>query len=259
MKKMSVAPILLALGACFFTSAEIVQSQDGEGNPSPQTRETQEIATRIVQRTNDYRQEQERGPVVVSPVLQETTQDFAAYMAEQDKYSHTADGRRPSERAAQHGYEYCQISENIAYIDAPAHATPEELAEQFAQGWINSPKHRKNMVDPTATETGVAVARSDATGRYYAVQMFGRPRTAAIRFEIANESPREIAYQIDEQTYQLPPRHVRNHAQCRPSPVKFVLASETANSAKPTRTVTPRDGDRFAIVDGPAGLKLERR
>ncbi len=35
---------------------------------------------------------------------------------------------------------------------------------------------RKNMLAPEVTETGVAVARSGKTGRYYAVQMFGRPR-----------------------------------------------------------------------------------
>ena len=44
------------------------------------------------------------------------------------------------------------------------------------EGWERSAAHRKNMLDRDATEIGVAVAHSPRTGRYYGVQVFGRPR-----------------------------------------------------------------------------------
>jgi uncharacterized protein YkwD len=42
------------------------------------------------------------------------------------------------------------------------------------EGWKRSPGHRRNLLAREATQTGVAVARSDQ-GYYYAVQLFGRP------------------------------------------------------------------------------------
>ena len=44
------------------------------------------------------------------------------------------------------------------------------------------------MLDADATETGISVARSEHTGYYYAVQMFGRPKSDAIEFQISNRS-----------------------------------------------------------------------
>ena len=40
------------------------------------------------------------------------------------------------------------------------------------------------MLDPAVTETGVGVARSERTGDYYGVQMFGRPTTEMMEFQI---------------------------------------------------------------------------
>ena len=42
--------------------------------------------------------------------------------------------------------------------------------------------------DPDVTETGVAVARSEKTGYYYGVQMFGRPKSAAVVFKVENRA-----------------------------------------------------------------------
>ena len=54
----------------------------------------------------------------------------------------------------------------------------DKLAEDFVQGWKDSEGHRKNMADENMMHVGVAVARSPATGGYYAVQLFGRPSRA---------------------------------------------------------------------------------
>ena len=137
-----------------------------------------EAAQAIVVGTNALRREHGLDRVEVAPRLAETARDFATFLARTDLFDHTADGRHPEDRAKSHGYDYCLVSENIAYEFHSRGFATAELARAFVEGWRNSRGHRRNMLDRDATETGVALARSSRTGRYYGVQMFGRPRAA---------------------------------------------------------------------------------
>ena len=92
-------------------------------------------------------------------------------MAATDMYGHEADGRQPWDRVRTQGYDYCEVAENIAYAWRTNGFSPEQLVNEFVQGWEHSPEHRKNMLNPDLTEIGVAVARSPDTGLYYAVQI----------------------------------------------------------------------------------------
>ena len=60
------------------------------------------------------------------------------------------------------------------------------------------------MVDPNVTETAVAVAHSATTDYYYAVQLFGRPKSQMIEFKVANRTGDSVEYTLDGQTFQLP-------------------------------------------------------
>ena len=51
----------------------------------------------------------------------------------------------------------------------------------------------------------MAVAHSKKSGRYYAVQVFGRPRSESIAFEIVNQSSGKISYEIDAKSETLEP------------------------------------------------------
>jgi uncharacterized protein YkwD len=96
-------------------------------------------------------------------------------MAAHERLAHDADGRTPGERARRAGYDYCAIAENIAYQYGSAGFATEDLAQRFASGWQRSRAHRENLLDRDVLETAAAVARSRRSGRYYAVQLFGRP------------------------------------------------------------------------------------
>jgi uncharacterized protein YkwD len=211
-----------------------------KGDNSP---DLAEVVKLVVARTNEFRKAEGRPEVKVNQELTATARYFADYMARTGEYGHRADGRRPADRAEKHGYEYCLISENIAYVFDPAGFTTEGLAGKFVTGWKESPGHRENMLDPDVTETGVAVAQSDETGYYYAVQMFGRPQADRIEFEIANESPEEVSYTIGDRTFTLPPRYTRTHSQCRPPEVTMDWPGEQEPA-----TVRPANGDRYTIV-----------
>jgi uncharacterized protein YkwD len=210
-------------------------------------------AQQIVDRTNRFRQEQHRLAVTVNDKLSATARDFAGWMAATDFYGHEADGRPPADRAKAHGYDYCLVAENIAYAWRSTGFTTEELVTQFVEGWQKSPGHRKNMLDPDVTETGVGVARSGDTGLYYAVQLFGRPKALKIEFKIANRAGVAVKYKIGDQAYDVKPRTIMTHELCRPEEVGLVAAD-----GSPAAKVRPANGERYAVVQTEGKLTLAK-
>lgn len=201
----------------------------------------------IVKQTNEFRKEQKRASVAVNPKLTEAAQYFAEYMAKTGKYGHDADGTQPADRAKKFEYEYCIVAENIAYQYRSTGFVQDELGKLFVEGWKDSPGHRKNMVDSDVTETGVAVAQSEETGYYYAVQMFGRPKSQAIEFQLENESEETVEYKVADQKFTLPPRYTRTHQVCRTLDVTLNLPAGKAGAKGEAKTLRPGSGDHFVI------------
>jgi hypothetical protein len=110
------------------------------------------------------------------------------------------------------------------------------------------------MLDPDVVETGVAVARSDETGYWYAVQMFGRPASSAVEFKIANHSDAEVEYAIGDYTFQLPPRYTRTHTRCRSSSIRFDFPQGQGDD----ETVQVSNGDQYAIVKENGQLEIRK-
>jgi uncharacterized protein YkwD len=202
---------------------------------------------RIVERTNELRKAAKLEPLLVSETLGRAAQAFANFMARTNRYGHMADGRRPSTRTSAQGYESCLIAENIAYLyGSEPRNTDEEVASRFVAGWEESAPHRQNMLNPHLVEMGIAVARSEDTGTYFAVQVFGRPASLATHFEIENKSGDEVEYTIDDESFTLPPRFRRVHERCMPS--EFRLVSGVNNP----EVLTVTEGEHLLIRDGAA-------
>ncbi len=127
--------LILSLG----TLGQVIEEEDREASPpapAGQVKSALERATQqIVERTNRFRREQKHAEVQTDPKLTDAARYFADYLAKTDKFSHTADEKQPGERAKEHGYDYCFVSENIAYEENPAGATTEGLAEKFVEVW----------------------------------------------------------------------------------------------------------------------------
>ncbi|HUG91601.1 MAG TPA: CAP domain-containing protein [Planctomycetaceae bacterium] len=213
----------------------------------------------IVERVNRLRQEQGLEPLSTDRTLAETAAAFAGFMARTDLYGHTADGNRPSERASEHGYEFCIISENIAYQFRTRGFETAELARRFVEGWKNSPPHRENLLDPDVTETGVGIAQSEQTGVFYAVQMFGRPKSLAIEFSITNPTEQVVHYQIEDRTFELPPRYTRTHTRCRAADVELLAEAENdGDEPKSLDAVRPENGDEIQITIEAGQVRFDR-
>jgi uncharacterized protein YkwD len=227
------------------TDSEALAPESAASSPD-QPPDLQDSALAIEQRTNEFREEQGLSPVSRNEKLLETAKDFAQYMARTDNYGHHADDRTPAERVAAHGYEYCLVAENIAYQYNSQGFTTGELTEGFVEGWKNSPEHRDNMLEPAAMETAVAIARSDETGNYYAVQLFARPRSAQIAFSIANRSGEDVTYQVGERSFTLPPRYTRTHQQCRQETLTF---SRGADDADMDQSFTVASGATYVVTE----------
>lgn len=203
-----------------------------------------ETARHIVEQANAFRAEQSLPAVRVNAELQAAAEAFARHMASTGEHSHTADGRTPTQRATGAGYDYCIVTENIAYhASSRDPASAAQLAARMLRGWKDSPGHRRNMLDAAVTDTGVGLAR-DSRGRYFAAQMFGRPRSAAIRFSIFNPSADEVRYSVGSQANVAQPRVARTHEICRPVAVRFELPGG-GSFAEPAV-----DGARYTIRDG---------
>ncbi len=186
-------------------------STDARAAESP---DLPDAARRVVEGTNALRRAGGRAALQPEAKLLAAARGFAEWMAKHDEYGHEADGKLPRDRARAQGYEDCMVSENIAYQMSSKGFTTAELARGLVEGWKGSPGHRRNMVDPDAVHTAVAIARSDDSDRYYAVQMFGRPRALRIRFQVRNESGDSLAYRVGEREFTLKGRSTRSHEVC---------------------------------------------
>lgn len=211
------------------------------------------VAEMVARQTNAFRASNRLPALTVNPTLADAAQRFAEYMAGTEQYGHEADGRQPTERARAQGYEYCMIAENIALQFSSLGFDSEELANRLVEGWVESPGHRRNLLLPQVVDIGVGIARSLRTQRYYAVQLFGRPKSATVRFEIANRSDAPIRYELDAEAFTLPPRVTRTHQGCFSSTLKVLWSEGPASPG-----FEPRDGARYTVQRDQAGqLRLQ--
>jgi hypothetical protein len=193
----------------------------------------------IARRTNEFRVEHGLARLEPNAPLAQAAQAFADYMARTDRYGHAADGRQPSDRAEARGYRYCSVAENISYQYSSESFATEELARRFVEGWKDSPGHRRNMLNPHVVHMANAVAQSQKTGRFYGVQMFGRPRESSIEFGIANRAKTQVRYRLEGESFTLSAGQARIHTVCLPPEVTFVNAAGG--------TFRPQAGERLRV------------
>lgn len=191
----------------------------------------------IVDKTNAFRRDHSLPALPSNVHLTQAAQQFAEFMAKTGKYGHRADGRTPADRVKAANYAYCAIRENIAYHRDSRAITAEDLAEFFTQGWINSPGHRENILAQYATETGVGVATKDGL-TYFAVQLFGRPKSAAYEVTLTNKTKLMQTVNIEDddgsRSTDLPPLTTLKMERCYPITLNIKDSAISESIADPT-------------------------
>jgi uncharacterized protein YkwD len=231
--------------------SEVISSGSPRTALPPKVPDLREAARLVFKRTNQFRAEHDLPNLAHNDALEHAADYFARYMARTGRYGHTADGQRPMQRVEEHGYEPCIVAENIAWELNTRQQTAESLAEAFMTGWIQSPEHRRNLLDPDVKELGVSLAHSLDTDQFYAVQDFGRPKSLAIHVRVSNPTTATISYKLGDHEFSLPPGFIRTHEICRPGKIAFQLPKREAGSSGES---FPIDGDaQFQVTRGSSG------
>lgn len=174
-----------------------------------------EVEAQLLKAANDFRADNGLGRLSPNARLSGEARSFAEYLARTGGFSHTADGREPSDRALAAGYEYCTLAENLAYESDSSGFSIERLVRLLMAGWEASPGHRRNLLDRDVTETGVGVARAPGENqKYVAVQVFGRPVSDRYSFSIENETSEAAGYVFEGEHRWLPAHTRAVHTTC---------------------------------------------
>lgn len=102
---------------------------------------------RVLALINIERSNYSLSPLSWNSQLATAAQNHSSSMANNDFYDHTGVDGSPWERIINSGYQYTTAAENIA----AGYLTPDEVVA----GWMSSPGHRDNILNPNFTEVGV--------------------------------------------------------------------------------------------------------
>lgn len=229
----------------------------------PVTPDIPAVEQHVVELTNEFRARHKRAAVKPNKTLSQAARAFARYLALNDQFSHTADGREPAQRAERAGYEYCQLSENLALNLNSEGFESKELALDTVEGWMNSPAHRKNLLAPHVTEIGIGVVRAPHEHpKYITVQLFGRPKSDILTFQVTNSTNKTITYGFGQEQHTIKPHFAFSHTSCEPVTLNFVAAETKGKRRKMTGEFQPKDGAIFALKPAPDGavvVKLKKK
>jgi uncharacterized protein YkwD len=144
----------------------------------PQMQDLGAVSRRVLELANQARARARRcgstpfaavAPLQLNVTLSRVALRYAQQMALYGYMDHTGrDGSSPAARITRSGYRWREVGENLA----SGIMTP----EQVVGGWLHSPEHCANLMDPLFSEMGVAFAvnRHNDAGVYWAME-FGTP------------------------------------------------------------------------------------
>lgn len=120
---------------------------DGCRVPAAQT----QLRSDALRTVNQAREQAGLARLRPNPLLDRAAQEHACDMALSGRLSHTgSDGSQPPDRLRRAGYAFRTGAENVAVgFDSGAAVTA---------GWMASPGHRRNILDPAVTEAGFGLA-----------------------------------------------------------------------------------------------------
>lgn len=112
-------------------------------------------------------------PLALDPALLAAARRYSQELATRRQISHysTVPGLRTfRERMAAAGARARLAGENLARLTS----SPETLPENVVNAWLRSPGHRRNLLDPAFSRTGIGVVLGD-DGVWYVTQLYATP------------------------------------------------------------------------------------
>jgi uncharacterized protein YkwD len=125
-------------------------------------------AGELLERVNQLRQERHLLPLRASAELAAVAQAYAEELVQRGEIDHISrSGRNPLQRVQAAGIAgFSLLAENLgrSSVQGPR-------LEAIVRGWLASPVHRENLLNPAFNTSGAAVLRS-ASGETFAVQLY---------------------------------------------------------------------------------------
>ena len=158
----------------------VVLARPAAPRPSPTDPDWQHAGQRILDginaarasgRTCGDRHYPPAPPLQWNAQLAAAAQTHSDNMARERRFNHMEkDGSTAAERATRAGYAWLRIGENIA--------VGQRSAQEAVDGWLSSPGHCANLMNPDFSETGAAysVTIDQRPDMIYWTQVFARPR-----------------------------------------------------------------------------------
>lgn len=131
------------------------------------------LTTALLVRANATRDAAGLPPTAWDDGLARAARAHAAELARRGVLDHTGaspETRTLVDRLVRAGVPYTSVGENLAYERGAA-----DPVATVVEGWLASPPHRANLLNPTFDRVGYGSAR-DATGARYVVQVFAAAR-----------------------------------------------------------------------------------
>ncbi len=177
-------------------------------------------------------------PLAFDPGLYQAARAHAEDMLKRRYFGHVGPGGpRLEERLWRAGVYALKVAENLYQLEGPY--LPADFARRAVEGWLKSPGHRRNLLDPGFDRMAVAVLGED--GRYVAVQEFAyRPFVLALERRQAVDAVAEVEV-VGEARRPLYLLHEgRTLAELGPGRVRFFL--ELPKEARPVLVYRAPEG-----------------
>lgn len=159
--------LLIILTIVFITTDSL---SDGLARASSNYDWQNDYASEVLGGVNQERKEQNIDSLQEDVRLQQAAQMKADDMASRGYFSHnTPDGKDPWYWLDKNGIEYTKAGENLAIkFKDPAGVVP---------AWMNSPMHKKNVLNANYTQTGIGIATGQYEGQevIFVVELYVKP------------------------------------------------------------------------------------
>ena len=178
----------------------------------------------LLEETNQERQRHDRDPLTHNDQLAAAARAKAEDMAQRNYWSHTTpEGEEPWIFIDEAGYQYQKAGENLAYGFLSS--------TQTVNGWMNSPSHRENILDPVFEEVGFgyvnAVNFQGSDKKTIVVALYAQPLEPLLEQRLAAEPEPEATEEVQE-------------------PEQALLLT-TIESTEPPTTQVASDGDTRVV------------
>lgn len=211
-----------------------------------------DFAKRIFEHTNSERVARGLAELTLDKDLQRLAADYSQRMCTGGFFDHRdPDGLQVQDRLQQEypGLIHCGVGENLYMSDRSSNSNNPDY---IVQRWLESPEHRKNLLDPEFTHMGVGIYRNGS--KLYATQILATPvlrlTSRLPRKLMANES-----YRLDCEYLSPRSRENFNCSLGTPDPnarIKVDLFSYYTGQI-PLKCVWRKDGTLTLILDFRAG------